>query len=376
MSAGVKLSLFVGPAAPVPAPRAVIEALESVEITSQSRGRSAFQLVFELDKRSPLHTLFMLTGGSLPPIMRVVLAVSVRGVSEVLIDGVMTNHEVSPGGKGAAPKLTITGEDLARVMDHIDFSGTPFPAMPPEARVLLILAKYAPLGVIPMVIPSVLLDVPIPVERIPTQSGKDLGYIEALAEDVGYVFYLEAGPVPGTSVAYWGPEIKVGVPQKALNVDMDIHTNVESMSFSIDTESSTLPVLLYHDSLTKAPIPIPVPNVTPLNPPLGAVMPLPKKIEWISGTGKYGPVRTALVGLAKAAATADAVSATGSLDVLRYGRPLRARRLVGVRGAGTAWNGLWYVRRVTHRLRRGEYRQEFSLSRNGLISTVPTVPSS
>ena len=38
--------------------------------------------------------------------------------------------------------------------------------------------------------------------------------------------------MPGTNIAYWGPEIKVGVPQPALNYDMDAHTNVESLSFS------------------------------------------------------------------------------------------------------------------------------------------------
>jgi hypothetical protein len=112
----------------------------------------------------------------------------------------------------------VTGEDLTRVMDYIDFSGIPYPASPDFARVLLVLAKYAIFGIIPMVIPSVLMDVPLPIDRIPLQQGKDLGYIKMLAERVGYVFYLEPGPVPGVSKAYWGPEIKVGAPQPALNV--------------------------------------------------------------------------------------------------------------------------------------------------------------
>jgi hypothetical protein len=260
-------------------------------------------------------------------------------------------------------------------MDYIDFSGIPYPAMPPEARVLLILAKYAVFGIVPMVIPSVLVDVPIPVERIPLQQGKDLGYIRSLAEDVGYVFYVEPGPEPGISTAYWGPEIKVGVPQSALNVDMDIHTNIESFSPSFDSESKKLPVILIQNQATRAPIPIPVPDITPLNPPLGAVPPIPKDIEWIDGSAKLSPVQAALIGLAKAAKSADAVSATGNLDVLRYGRVLRARRLVGVRGAGPAFDGLYYVKRVTHSIKRGEYKQSFTLGRNGLLSTLPQVPA-
>jgi hypothetical protein len=68
------------------------------------------------------------------------------------------------------------------------------------------------------------------------------------------------------------------------------------------------------------------------------------------------------------------VSASGSLDVLRYGRVLKARSLVGVRGAGLAYDGLYYVQGVTSTLKRGEFKQRFNLTRNGLISITPRVP--
>jgi hypothetical protein len=217
--------------------------------------------------------------------------------------------------------------------------------------------------------------VPNPLARIPTQRGKDLCYVRHLAEQVGYVFYLEPGPAPGTSVAYWGPEIKVGTPQPALNLDMDAHRNVESLDFDYEADKATLPVVYIHDELGKVPIPIPIPDITPLNPPLGLVPPIPKHIEKVPVTAKYGPVQAALVGLAMAARRAEVVKAKGSLDVLRYGRVLRARRLVGVRGVGTAFDGLYYVTSVTHRIQRGEYKQDFELSRNGLVSTLQQVPA-
>jgi hypothetical protein len=72
---------------------------------------------------------------------------------------------------------------------------------------------------------------------------------------------------------------------------------------------------------------------------------------------------------------AEAVTGEGSLDVLRYGRSLKARQLVGVRGAGLAFDGLYYVKSVTHNIKRGEYKQSFKLVRNGLISTLPKVPA-
>lgn len=374
MVQGIQLTLMIGPAVPIPAPREVIDALRSVRVQTSTDGPSTFQLAFSLSKRSPLHTAFLLAGGATPPLVRVVIAVTVNGSTEVLMDGVMTNHEVSGGGTDGNPVLTVTGEDLTKVMDYFDFSGIPYPAMPDFARVALILAKYAVLGVIPVVIPSVLVDVPIPISRIPLQRGKDLGYVRQLAEKVGYVFYLDPGPAIGTSRAYWGPEIKIGAPQPALNMDMDAHTNVESLSFSFDTESATLPMLLIQEPNTKAPIPIPVPPITPLSPPLAAIPPIPKNLEWIPGLAKYNPVQAALIGVARAARSQEALRATGSLDVLRYGRVLKARKLVGVRGAGTAFDGLYYVRSVTHDIQRGKYTQSFELSRNGLVSTLPTVP--
>ncbi len=85
-------------------------------------------------------------------------------------------------------------------------------------------------------------------------------------------------------------------------------------------------------------------------------------------------MRALLVGLARAAQRANVTTGDGSLDVLRYGRLLRARELVGVRGAGTAFDGLYYVSRVTHEIGRGAYTQSFTLKRNGLVSNVPQVP--
>ena len=44
-----------------------------------------------------------------------------------------------------------------------------------------------------------------------------------------------------------------------------------------------------------------------------------------------------------------------------------------MRGAGSAFDGLYYVNSVTHTIKRGEYKQKFQLARNGLISTIPRV---
>ncbi len=375
MLKGIHVTLMIGPAVPIPAPKEVLDALTSVEVTTSTAGPSVFQLKFTLSTRSPLHTLFLVSGGAAIPLVRVVVVVTMGGAPEVLIDGVMTQHEISPGSDAAHAVLTVTGEDLTRVMDYIDFTGFPFPAMPAEARVLLMMAKYAMFGLIPMVVPSVLIDMPIPTSRIPKQKGTDLSYLKKLAGDVGYTFYIEPGPLPGANLGYWGPEIRVGPPQPALNINMDAATNVEALQFRFHHHKKTMPLVVIQEQVSKAPILLPIPDITPLSPPLGLIPGLPKRFLPIMGTAKLSFPQALMIGLAKAARSADSVQGTGTLDVLRYGRALKARRLVGVRGAGTAFDGLYYVTKVTHNIKRGQYKQSFTLARNGLISTLPRVPA-
>ena len=379
LAQGIQLTLLVGPLVPLPVPRVVLDALQSVEVRTTAGSASGFQLSFTITARSPLNTIFLLaagtnTGMATPP-LRVLLIVTMNGSAQPLFDGVMTHVEVQPGGRGQAGTLTVTGEDVTRAMDMQDFSGLPFPAVPVEGRVALLCAKYAPFGLIPMVIPVLFPDVQIPIDKIPAQKGTDLAYIQELARQVGYVFYVEPGPAPGTNIAYFGPEIKIGMPQPALNVDMDARTNVESLSFKFDPTKGVLPIVYIQNQLTRVPIPLPIPNLNPLQPPLG-LLPTPiANLKVLKDTAKMSPMRALSAGLAEAAKSQDAVSGSGSLNVLRYGRMLKARGLVGVRGAGVAYDGLYYVSRVTSTLKRGEFKQSFDLTRNGLVSITPTVPA-
>src|SRR6476646_4937116 len=110
----VQLSLMIGPAVPIPVSKTVIDALQSVRVTTTSEiGKpSVFQLAFSLNNRSPLTTLFMLTGGAGIPLIRVVIVATINGTPDVLIDGVTTNHQFAPGARGQPGTLTVTGEDL------------------------------------------------------------------------------------------------------------------------------------------------------------------------------------------------------------------------------------------------------------------------
>jgi len=374
MIKGIDLSVLFGPAIPIPAPREVVEALESVTIEDNAgETQSGFDLVFNVEKESPLNTIFLLAGGAMLPILRVALVATINGRATSLINGVVTRAEISPGRGGEPGKLKVMGKDLTAAMELFDFSGLPYPAMPPVARVALILAKYAWLGVIPQLIPS-LEGPPLPTEKIPRHQDSDLAYIRALAAEAGYTFFMKPGPAPSTSFAYWGPEIRFGEVQPAITVDSGVATNAEELSFTFDKDGTEIPIVFIQNALTKAPIPIPIPEV-PFMPPLGAIPPLPPKITRLTDTARLNPFEAVVRGFAFAAQHSNAVRGSGTIDVLRYGRVLQARALVGVRGAGAAYDGVHYVDSVTHELSRGSYKQSFTLKRGGLLPTQASVPA-
>jgi hypothetical protein len=371
--------MFLGPLHVRPAPSALVGALQEAQITDNAGQRSGFQLRFALGKHSELER--MLAGRELDAPARVMLVLHVDGQPQVLSDGVVTRHDVARSNEAGQSTLTLTGVDVSQMMDLIDLSGLPLP-MPPEVQVLTLLAPFAAYGVVPAVVPSVMVMAPNPLKVIPQVQGTPYAHISRIADEVGYVFYVEPGPKPGMSVAYWGPEFRISKPQPALTVNSDVHSNVESLSFSFDGISRTVYVLTYFPKEAKVPIPIPLPDLSPLSPPLGRKPPIPLSYRRMNldrgrdsdksddSTARLEAAEVISRGLARASQAANVISGSGSLDVLRYGRLLRCRRLVSVRGAGEAYDGEYAVRSVTTTIKAGEVKQRFTLARNMQVSLL------
>ena len=158
---------------------------------------------------------------------------------------------------------------------------------------------------------------------------------------------------------------------------MDAHSNVEALSFSLNGMAKKISIYTIFDPVTeKVIVPIPVPNINVLKPPLGLRPVPPSKIQFAEDISKLAPDKAALkiIGdLMSSSNNPPSVTGNGSLDVMRYNGLLRARMLVGVRGAGITYDGMYYVDSVTHNIKPGEYKQNFTLSRDGLISNTPKV---
>lgn len=366
---GIRILLLVGDAVPLPAPPDVTAALRRAEVTCDADGGDGFQLTFAL-ARDAVVDYSVLLRGALSPFKRVTVALLMGALPEVLIDGVITHQQLTPGEEPGSATLTVTGKDLSVMLD-LEEKSEEFPNQPDFLIAGRTLAPYARYGMVPQVMPT--SDIPLMIQRIPRQHETDLALLKRLADRNGFVFYVE--PVTlGVTRAYFGPENRVGIPQSALTLDMGPASNVRGMHFSHDGMAAVQAETRIIEPLTKAEIPIP--PLPPLKLPPLVPFPSPARRKTIAReTANAGPAQAILSVLSAATRAPDPVTAEGEADTTRYGHVLRARRLVGVRGAGFTYNGLYYVRRVTHSIdvQAASYTQRFSLSREGTGSLLPVL---
>jgi hypothetical protein len=373
---GIHLTLLIGPTVPVPAPLMLMEALQSVEVTHSDQTRSGFQITFQMGRSGPQDLLDypLLSIPLLKPCNRVILIVTFNATPRVLMDGIITNHQLSPSEDAGASTLTITGDDISVKMD-MEQRPAEHPAQTEALIAKMIILRYAQYGLIPMVIQAPTIDQPEPTKRVPVQQQTDLEYLSNMAGRFGYVFYIIPGPVPFTNTAYWGPPERMGVPQQALSVNMGPQTNVKSINFQNNALSPTLFSGSVQDSDTNQSMP--VQTVTSTRPPLSSQPALltqscVRQRQFRAEAGLNTMQSFARVQGMTDAST-DVITVNGELDALRYGDLLLARGLVGLRGAGYNYDGTYYVKSVTHTIKKGEYSQRFSLTREGVGAISPVV---
>ncbi|MFI2346424.1 phage late control D family protein [Streptomyces sp. NPDC019443] len=354
----VRMQLLLGPTVVLPAPYEVVDALIAVEVWASGRQQDAFRMTFALGKDSVVD-YGLLRGGYFDPPARVSVAVVMGASFEVLINGIVTDHQVVPSDRPGASRLIVTGDDLSFELARDERSAS-YPGQSDSEIVEKIVTGY---GLRPEV--TATQDRPTDTQWIPNQQGTDLDYVRGLARRNGFVFFLEPTRLPGVSTAYWGPQPRGRGGQPPLSVGMGPDANVDGpITFDFDAAGPAAPQVTILDPRTGLTITIPLP-ANPLTALSGRPAAALRTVT-ARDVAHLDPVQAALRALATSSDSADAVSGRGELDAVRYGRVLRPRRSVEVRGAGRGYDGGYYVQEVSHLVRRGSYRQSFVLSREGL----------
>jgi hypothetical protein len=372
---GTLVTLLVGPTVPLPAPPQLMESVERIEVQHSDEGQSGLSMTLKVGRsQTDVLDYFLLMTPLLRPMARIIVIVTFNALPEVLFDGIITRQSLAPGDQPGASRLTVTAEDVSLAMD-LEEKSAEHPAQPENIIALKLIATYFQYGLIPTVIPPIALDIPLPTERIPVQQGSDLQYLREMAARHGYVFYVTPGPLPGMNQAYWGPPVRFGLPQKALSVNLGPESNVTSISFSYDGLAPATVRGLVQDRTSNVPIPVFTFASTrvPLVSQPAWLFQSPTRVAAFRETGL-----TVAQAYGRAQAMTDAsqdnvVTASGELDGLRYEALLKPRGLVGVRGVGYSYDGLYYVKSVSYSMGVGSFKQSFNLSREGLGSITPVV---
>ncbi|HVZ31730.1 MAG TPA: hypothetical protein VG963_04850 [Polyangiaceae bacterium] len=374
----VEVSLYVGRGVAVPAPAEVTRAFRSAEITQGEQSPSGFQITFQASRSPSALDFDVFESPWLLPYNRIIVSISVDGESYVLMDGLITRRDFTPPNGRDPATLTVTGDDVSAAMDLEQLS-IPWPLLPDFLIVEAILAKYLVYGLAPLALPTAISESNAPDEIACQQLGTDRSFIQQLAARYGYIFQVDPGPVAGTNIAYWGPPVRVGMPNATLNVETLLSRNVASLSFSYDATAPTTVVGEVQDA-EGLDEPVPIAALFSLRlPPMASEPAILANVPYVRSELFLQSQMDPIQALAEAQGTVDrstdkVLTARGELNVLRYGKPLVCPGLVALRGAGYAHDGLYYVDSVTHHLSTESFTQSFTLAREGLGSTLPVVP--
>jgi len=384
MLLGGYLTLWIGPTVPFPAPPTLLDYLEQVSVTHNETGPSGFSISFGVGRNRALGVL------DYPPLLtqmirvgyRVQIYVTVMAMPRMLMDGIITSIQVSPSSEPNGSKLTIIGEDVS-VMMALTERKMPYTGLADYDIVNLILLRYAAYSVVPMAFPPLADKRLLPTDGTPQRNGTDRDILNDLARRYDYVFYIDPLLVPGVNTAYWGPPVRSGLPQRALTFGMGPASTVNSIQLSSDGTKPKFVQGEVQPTRPSAAAP-PLPPIPVLGVPI-AVTPLAAMPAFVGNAPFFGTqlpaddgqgdvVRALLKAQSQAERTTrDALTASGELDVARYGDVLRPRALVDVRGVGLTFDGTWYVKSVTHSITRSSYKESFNLERDGTFPLSPVV---
>ena len=378
MLGGVTITLLFG-MPQLPAPAALINALQRIEIEASTDLASTFRLRFGMTQSPGLDwdlvdqqyqdTLFRPF-----TLMQIRIKVGVE-FPQTIINGYIGGQQVLYDDEGGGSALEITGMDATMLM-NLQEKVMAWPMKDSEiAR--QIFTQY---NITPMISPT--LPSLAENEGTTTQRGTDIRFLRRLAQRNGYECFVMPDPQSGTDLGYFAPATNYpGAPAALLNVRMGPDTNVSEFKIRYDMTRPTSARGMGVDvmerkqtdfTVTGAATPPPFDNLYPFGAAMGREDALdrsfgPQPIIFPTETGQFTAPGLATATQAIVNRSSWAVMAGGTVgpDV----GVLRPGRTVNVRGVGLFFNGSYYVTRVNHTIDTDSYVQKFEAQRNAVKMT-------
>lgn len=376
----VDLGLRIGDGFPGPAPARLMRALRGVEVTQRDEVPCGFQLTFLAEAAGPGDVFAVAGDPLLAPFKRVCIRVAVDGFPQTLIDGFITHHQFLPANGPDEATFVVTGEDVSVRMAMIEWSRE-YPAMPDAAKVATVLTPWMALGIEPEIIPP--LSSLVPVDFVPQQAESDRALLQRLAQANGGTFAIVPTPIPYVNTAYWGPPQRELPPSALIDVAVGPASTADSFQAELQAlaPQTTAGIVIERELEPFVPVPV-LTEVSTRLPPL-ASNPVLNPENGLLGARRrlwcndqLDPVLANLQAQSETNLSTDAaVTVTAGVTPARLGKVVTAPGVVGVRGTGEAYDGLYYVKQATHQigLRAGQgwdYTQQLTLTREGTGTTT------
>jgi phage protein D len=345
-----------------PAPPSVVDAVEEIVVDSTVESASAVRVRIGI-AQNDLGDWTTLMEDLFRPLVPVTVRVQTGILPEALITGYVTKQEVTYADEAGSSTLEVSGLDATLLM-NLQEKVMPWPNLPDASIAAAVFGQYA---VVPIVQPTP----PTLVEPEGTtiQRGTDIRFLRRLARRNGFDCYVQPEPLTGFDQGFFRPRQLVGMPDAVLNVSMGGETNVSRFRIRYDMAQPTTVVAAALDTTTKSPQPALAP--ISLQPPMGIEPALMRVLP----PPIVRPVDTGLMRTSELQSFAQGIADASSFALVAEGEVgaavgiLRPGGLVNVRGAGRLYNGSYFVTRVSHRITRDEYVQQFEARRNAATMT-------
>lgn len=375
----INVNLLIGKTIPIPAPDFIMNSIQSIHVTNTDSGRDGFQIVFSVGRAglTDLIDYKLVKNQILNPFNRVIILVIIGTTQKVLLDGIITHHQLSISNEPGQSIFTVTGEDVSVKMLQNETPVT-HENKSPLSIFEGIINSYIQYNMSPDTDNGPEIStVPDSNHKIPAQNGTDWDYISKLSKDFDYMFFIE--PVaPFHNNACWKSKKTRSLDvQKPLQINIGPMTNVNSLNFQYDTQIPITVQATTQDPQTQKTVTVNVSEInytTLSNQTTFTSNQSNVKSKQLKGIGGWSVDDIKKTAQAEVNRSVDAITGTGEMNTPSYGDILRARKAVWVIGAGKSYDGKYYVRNVTHNIKLGEYTQSFTIVREGLGTTSDIIP--
>jgi phage protein D len=336
--------------------------IQSITVNEDLDEGSSFEILLSLCKKDD-GAWPHLDDENLRPWNRITIIAAFKDRADTIIDGYISHVTPTANGQTATMTVKISGVDGSYAMNILErckvWTGKTYEEV---AKEIIEAPRYGFIAVLPEEGGTAAAGPPPSI----VQRATDHRFLRELARRKGYEFYMLGGK------GYFRSPDLSGTPQKVIAVNFGDETNCTDFHVEVDGTRPTEAIMRRIDPLTGQPqiasataSGLPSLGTTPLSDLRGqAQLEQTRVVVRRQGAATEAQMNDFVQGLLRRHGWW--VKATGKLNGLVYGRALRSKKLVTIKGLGRSYNGNYYVRKVMHRLGPRTYTMGFEAVRNAL----------